>query len=43
MYTDSDSEFSDRPELSIFIEEGELSNDDQDVTTTDQGQTLSEE
>ena len=39
MVTDSDSDASDRPKLSIFVEEGELSNHDQDITA----KTLSEE
>ena len=41
--TDSDSENSDRPELSIFVEEGKLSDHDQDPATTDPDQTLSEQ
>ena len=40
---DMDSKASDLPELSIFVEEGELSNHDQDLTATDPDQTLSEE
>ena len=42
MDTDSDSETSDWPELSIFVEV-ELSDHDPDLTTTDLDQTLSEE
>ena len=41
--TDTDSDMSDQPELSIFVEEGELSDQDPDVTVTDPDQTLSEE
>ena len=37
-----DSEFSDRPPLDLYVEEGELS-EDQDVTMTDQDQATSEE
>ena len=40
--SDSDSVLSDRPPLDIYIEEGELS-DDQDATITDPDQSLSEE
>ena len=43
MDTDSDSDFSDRPPVDIFVEEGELSDQDPDVTATDPNQTLSEE
>ena len=43
MDTDSDSELSDRPPVDIFVEEGELSDQDPDVTATDPDQTLSEE
>ena len=38
METDSDSEFSDRPPADIFVEEGELSDQDPDVTVTDPNQ-----
>ena len=43
MHTHSNSEASGRPELCIFVEEGEVSDHDQDLTTTDPNQTLSEE
>ena len=43
MDTDSYSDMSDRPAVDIFVEEGELSDQDQDVTAIDLGQTLSEE
>ena len=43
MDTDSDSDMSNRPPVDIFIEEGELSDQDPDVTVTDPDQTLSEE
>ena len=44
MDTDSDSDMSQWPEVSFFfVEEGELSNQDPDVTVTDPDQTLSEE
>ena len=43
MDTDSDSEFSDRPPGDIFVEEGELSDQDPDATVTDPDQTLSED
>ena len=33
MGTDSDSDFSDRPPVDIFVEEGELSDQDPDATT----------
>ena len=39
----SDSEFFDRPPVDIFVEEGELSDQDPDVTVADPDQTLSEE
>ena len=42
METDSDSDLSDRPPVDIFVEEGELSNQDPDITATDPDQTLSE-
>ena len=35
MDTDSDSEFSDQPPVDIFVEEGELSDQDLDATVTD--------
>ena len=41
MDTDSDTDFSDRPPVDIIVEEGELSDQDLDVTAADQ--TLSEE
>ena len=41
MDTDSESDFSDRPPVDIFVETCELS--DQDATVTDPDQTLSEE
>ena len=40
--SDSDSVVSDRPPLDMYVEEGELS-DDQDATITDPDQSLSEE
>ena len=43
MDTDSDSDYSDRPPVDIFVEEGELSDQDPDVTATDPDQTLSED
>ena len=43
MDTDSESNFSDRPPVDIFVEEGELSDQDPDATVTDPDQTLSEE
>ena len=43
MDTDSDSDFSGRPPVDIFVEEGELSDQDPDATATDPDQTLSEE
>ena len=42
MDTDSDSDFSDRPPVDIFVEKGELSNQDPDAAATDPDQTLSE-
>ena len=42
MDTDSDSNFSDQPPVDIFVEEGELSDQDPDATT-DPDQTLSED
>ena len=41
--TDSDSDFSDQPAVDIFVEEGELSDPDQDAATNDPDQTLSED
>ena len=38
-----DTDFSDCPPVDIFVEEGELSDQDPDVTATDPDQTLSEE
>ena len=43
MDTDSDSDFSDRPPVDIFVEEGELSDQDPDAAATDPDQTLSED
>ena len=43
MDTDCDSDMLDQPEVSIFVEEGELSDQDPDVTVIDTDQTLSEE
>ena len=43
MDTDSDSDFSDQPPVDIFVEEGELSDQDPDATSTDPDQTLSED
>ena len=43
MDTDSDTNFSDRPPVNIFKEDGELSDRDPDVTAADPDQTLSEE
>ena len=43
MDTDSDSDYSDRPSVDIFVEEGELSDQDPDVTATDPDHTLSED
>ena len=42
MDTDTDSDLSDRPPVDLFVEEGELSDSDQDPST-DPDQTLSEE
>ena len=42
MDTDSDSDLSDRPPVDLFVEEGELSDQDPDATT-DPDQTLSED
>ena len=41
--TEYDTDFSDRPRVGIFVEEGELSDQDPDVTATNPNQTLSEE
>ena len=43
MDTESDNDFSDHSLVDIFVEEGELSDQDPDVTATDPDQTLSEE
>ena len=43
MDTESDSDFSDRSLVDIFVEEGELSDQDPNVTATDPDQTHSEE
>ena len=43
MDTDSESDFSDRPPGDIFVEEGELSDQDPDATVTDPDQSLFEE
>ena len=43
MDTDPDSDFSDRPPVDIFVEEGELSDQDPDAAATDPDQTLSED
>ena len=43
MDTDSDSDFSDQPAVDIFVEEGELSDPDQDAATNDPDQILSED
>ena len=43
MDTDSDTDLSDHPPVDIFVEEGELSDQDPDVTAADPDQTLSEE
>ena len=42
MDTDTDSDLSDRPPVDIFVEEGELSDQDLDMAT-DPDQTLSED
>ena len=42
MESEVDGEFSDRPPLDLYVEEGELS-EDQDVTMTNQDQAASEE
>ena len=39
----TDSEFSDRPPVDIFVEEGELSDQDPDATVANPDQTLSED
>ena len=41
MDMDSDSDLSDRPPVDLFVEKGELSDQDPDMTSTDQ--TLSED
>ena len=43
MDTDSNSDVSDLPLVDIFVQEGELSDQDTDATFTDPDQTLSEE
>ena len=43
MDSDAESELSGRPPVDIYVEEGELSDQDQDVTITDPDQSLSEE
>ena len=43
MDTDSDSDFSDQPPGDIFVEEGELSDQDPDAVSTNPDQTLSED
>ena len=43
MDIDSDSDFSDRPPVDIFVEEGELSDQEPDAAATDPDQTLSED
>ena len=43
MDTGSDSDMSDQPAVDIFVEEGEFSDQNQDVTVTDLDQILSEE
>ena len=43
MDTDSESDFSNRPPVDIFMEEGELSDQDPDATVTNPDHTLSEE
>ena len=40
--SEAESELSDRPPVEMFVEEGELP-DDQDITVTDQDQSISEE
>ena len=40
--SEADSEVSDRPLLDLYVEEGELS-EDQDITVTEQDQSISEE
>ena len=42
MESDAESELSDQPPVDIYVEEGELS-EDQDVAITDPDQSLSEE
>ena len=43
MDTDSDSDISDRPPVDLFVEEGELSDQDLEASTADPDLTLSEE
>ena len=43
MDTDSDSDFSDQPPVDIFVEEGELSDQDPDAASADPDQVLSED
>ena len=43
MDTQSDSDLFDRPPVELFIEEGELSEQDPDASTVDPDLTLSEE
>ena len=43
MDTDSDTDLSDRPPVDIFVEEGELSDQEPDATAADPDQTLSQE
>ena len=43
MDTDSDSDFSDQPPVDLFVEEGELSDQDPDAVSADPDQTLSED
>ena len=43
MDTDSESEISDRPPVDLFVEEGELSNQEHEISATDPDLSLSEE
>ena len=43
MDTDSASDFSDQPPVDLFVEEGELSDQDPDAVSADPDQTLSED
>ena len=43
MDTDCDSDFSDQPPVDLFVEEGELSDQDPDAVSADPDQTLSED